>query len=250
MNLSTFIWRGMAVAWLALAPASPLRAQDRPEHFALDRSQSGWWTGQSRILVDWNEDGPVMTGLECIASHDRELGGSEPVMEVTLSHPVESSDYRFALRFNLADTELSEREVATITVGGRPYQRGNVQSRIVPWFGAYRPGDVILAYGLGRDMFRPDESYPWLPVEFLIPRFFEVEGIQLGIAGRFEVAHGEYETRHESLHIDMDGFKETLRWCVQEVNPPSDREIRLPAELRRMIDRPGFGSSRQPAAPD
>ena len=225
------------ITLLTLGLATPLSAQDRPEHYVLETMESGWWTGASRVLVDWRGDRPVMTGLECLVRHNRYLQDGQPPMEMTITHPVESGDYRFGFLFNLDGGDLTDREVETITVGGRPYRRQNVQSRIIPWFGEYGPDDIILAYGIGRQMFRPDETYPWLPLEFLIPQFFEVEGIKLGISGRFEIEHGEYETRFEELYIDMDGFRETVAWCYQQVNPPGDRDVELPAELRQRLDR-------------
>ncbi|WP_156843170.1 hypothetical protein [Novosphingobium aquimarinum] len=91
-------------------------------------------------------------------------------------------------------------------------------------------------YGLSRDMFRPNETYPWLPIEFLIPQFFEVEGITLGIAGEFEVEHSEYETRYEDLYIDMDEFKHVFRWCMGQVNPPERNNVDLPDELKRLLE--------------
>ena len=178
-----------------------------------------------------------MTGLECVLSPNRELQASRPPMEVSVSHPVESAQYRYAIRFNLPDGVLTSRAVSTLSVGGRPYQRQIVESRIIPWFGTLPADGIVLAYGIGREMYRPSEDYPWLPLEFLIPRFLEVESIRLGISGQFEVEHGDHETRYEELSIDMDGFKEGLAWCSGQVNPLADRPVQLPAELRQRLTR-------------
>ena len=236
MNKWSHDRRWWAIALLALAPAGPLHAQDRPEHYVLGSSESGWWKATSRILVDWQQDRPAMSGLECAVIHDRYLQDGKPPMELSIAHPVESAEYRYRFRFNLADAATIDRTVATITVGGRPYQRRTIQSRVTPWFGGHSADGIVLSYGIGREMFRPDETYPWMPLEFLIPQFFEVEGIKLGVSGRFEVEHGEYETRFEELHIDMDGFREVLRWCFEQVNPLG-RDVELPAELRRRIGK-------------
>ena len=220
-----------------LPSVTAAQAPEQPEAYVLEHSEAGWWKATSRVQVDWPQDRPVMSGLECTLSHERELQGGQPPMELSLSHPAESAEYRFRLRFNLPDRELSDRQVATITIGGRPYQRRTVQSRVVPWFGPSSPDGVVLTYGLARDMFRPDESYPWLPLEFLIPRFFEVESIKLGISGQHEVAHGDYETRFEEISIDMEGFREGLLWCFDQVNPPAGTQGALPAELRQRLSR-------------
>lgn len=154
-------------------------------------------------------------------------------MEVSITHPVESARYDFRFGFPLPETDLINRQVETITVGGRPYHRRSIQSRMLPAFGR-KPGnadEIILAYGLGRDMFRPNEEYPWLPVEFLIPQFFEVEGITLGISGEFEIKHGDYEKRYESSYISMDGFREGMLWCYDQVNPSGDHVLKFPPEL-------------------
>jgi len=240
MNMTGFGFVRPAVlaAVVALGSASPLHAQDWPEHYVLATFKEGpWWKAETRVLVDWPQDKPVMTGLECTASSVRTLEAGKPPMEITVSHPVESSAYHFRFSFNLAEGALTDRNVETITVGGRPYQRKNVQARIVPWFGVYGPDDAILSYGLAREMFRANETYPWLPIEFLIPQFFEVEGITLGVSGNFEVTHGNYEKRYEDLRIDMEGFRETFSWCLKQVNAAGDRKIELPAELKKRIDQ-------------
>ena len=157
-------------------------------------------------------------------------------MQIMVSHPVETSEYRYDFTFNMPDNDMIERRVETITVGGRPYLREYIQSRIIPWFGVYDEGDIILPYGLSRDMFRPNETYPWLPVEFLIPQFFEVEGITLGIAGDFEIEHGKYERRYEELYIDMGEFKHVFRWCMEQVNPTERDNVEIPNELKRLLE--------------
>ena len=230
----------LAIVWLlsAVVTVSPTYAQnaERPDYYVSGEIDQGWWKAESRILVDWDQNKPRMTGLECLASHDRYLQGGQPPMQIMVSHPVESGDYRYRFTFNLPDDDMIERRVETITIGGRPYRRENLQSRIIPWFGVHGEGNIILTYGLSRDMFRPNETYPWLPIEFLIPQFFEVEGITLGIAGEFEIEHGEYETRYEDLYIDMDEFQHVFRWCMEQVNPPARNNVELPAELKRLLD--------------
>lgn len=215
--------------------AYPANAADQPDHYVLAIKEFGGWNTQSRVLVSWNRDKPVMTGLECIVTHDRQLQTDKPPMEIGISHPVESADFKFRFTFNLPDADLIDRKVETITVGGRPYQVKSVQSRIVPWFGL--PDGDILLYGYGRTMFRPTETYPWLPLEFLIPQFFEVEGITLGISGQFEIKHGDYEKRYEELYIRMDDFKEALGWCYEQVNPSGSSKVSLPPELNRAIQQ-------------
>lgn len=220
-----------------LGAAAPLRAQDRPDRYVLAAFKGlPWWKAESRVLVDWRTDKPVMAGLECTASYVRTLQGGKPPMEIAVSHPVESAAYDFRFHFNLAEGGLTDRRVETITVGGRPYQRQGVGARVVPWFGVYGPDDPVLSYGIGRDMFRPNETYPWLPVEFLIPQFFEVERIALGTSGNFEVSHGNYEKRYEDLSIDMGGFREAFSWCLKQVNAAGDRKVELPSELKKRID--------------
>lgn len=230
-------WPRHLIAFLpflaGLATAS--NAQDHPDQYALDADEFSWWKTESRVLVEWRNDKPVMSGLECSVRHDRYLQDGKPPLEIAIVHPVESAEYRFGFTFNLGDTKLISRTVETITVGGRPYQRKIIQSRIIPAFGAYQPGDIILSYGIGRDMFRPNENYPWLPVEFLIPQFFEVEGIVLGVAGDFQIEHGEYEKRYEEIYIDMDGFKEAVQWCYEQVNPADESKIVFPPELSRKL---------------
>jgi len=239
MNMTGFgcLRLGVLVAIALPGSASPLRAEDRPEHYVLATFEGRpWWKAQSRVLVDWRTDKPVMAGLECVTSYVRTLRDGQPPMEISVSHPVESAAYDFRFHFNLGEAGLTDRKVETITVGGRPYQRQGVGSRVVPWFGVHGPNDVILSYGIARDMFRPNEAYPWLPVEFLIPQFFEVDGITLGISGNFEVSHGNYEKRYEDLRIDMSGFKEAFSWCIRQVNASGDRKVELPAELKKRID--------------
>lgn len=223
------------VSPIMLAVGSPAYAGTIPDFYTMESaSLASWWKAESRILVRWNNDKPVMRGFECVISHDRE---GTPPMEVAMSHPVESASYEFRFKFDLADDDLINRKVETITVGGRPYQRKVVQSRIIPAFGVHGPDDIVLAYGIGRDMFRPNDEYPWLPLEFLIPQFFEVEGIFLGISGEFEIKHGEYEKRYESVYVDMDGFKETMKWCYDEINPSGQRDLKLPPELKRHLGK-------------
>lgn len=225
-------------AIIAVGSASSLHAKDEPSHYVLATfDEASWWKAQSRVLVDWPDGKPVMAGLECTASHNRNLQAGKPPMEIVISRPVESAAYNFRFHFNLAEGDLTNPRVESVTVGGRPYQVKLIQSRVIPWFGVHKPGDAILMYGIGRQMFRANDSYPWLPVEFLIPQFFEVEGIRLGIAGDFEISHGDYEKRYQELYIDMEGFKETLGWCYQQINPSGDRKIELPSELKRRIDR-------------
>lgn len=214
----------------------PVQAQDRRDFYVLGSSEPGsWWKTEARALVNWNGDEPVMTGLECVIMHDRYLEDGKPPMEIAVSHPTESGEYRFRFQFNLAEGKLINRKVETITVGGRPYRLESVQSRIVPWVGGQT--GIILTYGIGREMFRPNETYPWLPIEFLIPQFFEVEGITLGLSGDFEIEHGEYERRYEDLYIDMDGFKESMDWCYRHVNPTHERELELSSKLKKQMER-------------
>jgi len=230
--------RLFAIGILMTAFASSVTAQTQPDSYRLEtHDTASRWIAESRVIVDWRENRPAMTGLECTASHDRNLQAGRPPMEIIVSHPVESGDFSYRFRFNLAENGIIDRGVETVTIGGRPYHRRSIQSRIIPWFGAHGADDIILAYGIGREMFRPNESYPWLPLEFLIPQLFEVEGITLGIAGNFEIAHGEYERRYEELYIDMEGFKESLQWCQEQVNPSGEHERPLPAELRSRINR-------------
>lgn len=228
----------VATAFFALSGlTTPGYAENQPNSFVLSNKNSGgWWKAESRILVDGRSGKPVMRGLECITRHDRNMQNGKPPMEISITHPVESGEYKFLFQFNLPDTKLINKNVETITIGGRPYQRRIIQSRVVPWFGVYGPNDIILTYGIGRDMFRPSESYPWQPLEFLIPQFFEVEGIKLGISGEFEIEHGEYEKRYEELYIDMDGFKEALEWCYSQINPPGDDKVELPSELKKWLN--------------
>ena len=221
---------------LGAALPAPAYAEEHPDFYVLDTAElASWWKAEVRAQIDWDNDAPTMKGLECVVSHDRYLQNGNPPMEVIVTHPVESAEYAFRFRFNLVDDDLIHREVQTITVGGRPYQRKIVQSRIVSWLPVKGPGVIILTYGLGRDMFRPNETYPWLPTEFLIPQFFEVEGINLGISGDFEITHGEYQTRYGELYIDMDGFKETVNWCYDQINPDQQREEELEAVLKRRV---------------
>ena len=221
---------------LAAGLPGPAHAQEHPDFYVLDTAEvASWWKAVARAQMDWDNETPTMKGLDCVVSHDRYLQDGKPPVEITITHPVESGDYSFRFNFNLADTDLIDRQVETITVGGRPYRRASVESRIVPWLPVMSPDTIILAYGIGREMFRPNETYPWLPIEFLIPQFFEVEGIVLGISGEFEIEHGEYETRYEDLYIDMDGFKESLAWCYDQVNPDRRREMELEEELRRVV---------------
>ncbi len=39
-----------------------------------------------------------------------------------------------------------------------------------------------------------------------------------------------------SRNFSRDGFREVLRWCFEQVNPPG-RDVELPAELRRRIGK-------------
>jgi hypothetical protein len=224
-------------AILLTVPAGPANAQDRPDHYVLATEESDSWTAEARILVDWDRDKPVMTGLECVTRADSESQNGKPPLEIGVRHPVESGEYKFQFTFNLPDSELTDRTVETITVGGRPYHRRVIQSRIIPYFGGSAPDGIVLSYGIGRDMFRPTENYPWLPVEFMIPQFFEVEGITLGISGQFEIEHGEYEKRFETLYIHMDGFRETLSWCYAQVNPAGGRKLEFPAALTKKLEK-------------
>lgn len=227
-------WGLLVAIFVMVGLSASLHAQEYPDSYALAAEDSFSWKAESRILVDWEGDRPIKTGLKCVARHDRNLQGGKPPLEITLMHPIESGDYRFGLHFNLPDTDLINRNVETITIGGRPYQREIVPSRII---GFTKPEDIILAYGIGRQMFRSNETYPWLPIEFLVPQFIEVEGIELGISGDFEVEHGEYERRYEAIYIDMDGFKEILRWCYEQVNPTADSETGLPPELIERLEQ-------------
>lgn len=231
----------LGIAWLlaAMIAAPSTRAQndEQPDYYVSGDTGAGGWKAESRILVEWDQNKPRMTGLECVASHYRNLQGGEPPMQISISHPVESADYRYRFTYNLPDNDLIERRVETITIGGRPYRREYIQSRIIPWFGVYGDDDLILTYGIGRDMFRPDETYPWLPIEYLIPQFFEVDGITLGIAGEFETEHGEYETRYDDIYIDMDEFKDIVQWCMEAVNPSGGAQVEYPEELMRRLGR-------------
>lgn len=83
-------------------------------------------------------------------------------------------------------------------------------------------------------MVRPDETYPWTPIEFLMPQFFEAEEVRIGISGEAEIKHGDYETRYEEIDADMDGFKEAMNWCFDQVNP-SEKKPALPAELQKKL---------------
>lgn len=228
------------VAGFMIVLASTAHATDREQPTSIQIGSSefaGWWKAEARTLVDWTRDGPVMTGLECTASHDRD---GTP-MQLTVLHPTESSEFRYSFHFNLKEGELIDRKVESITVGGRPYQLKSVQSRIGPWIGG--SAGIVLPYGLGREMFRPNETYPWLPIEFLIPQFFEAEGIFLGTAGEFEVEHGEYERRFGSIYIDMDGFKDAMLWCYNRVNPNSKLAKESAANLREELGKQGEGGN-------
>lgn len=206
---------------------------ERPRDFILSDDEFGWWSVKSDIVVDWQSEKAVMTGLRCAIRHRRYFQDGKSPMEISITHPVESADYKFQFQFNLPDSDLINRNVETITVGGRPYQRRMVQSRKIPWFGVYEADDMILAFGISREMYRPNESYPWLPLEFLIPQFFEVEGIKLGISGDFEIEHGEYETRYEEIYIDMGEFKQAFDWCYDHINPKPDHEARLRLQFKK-----------------
>ncbi len=230
---SAQVLRLLAAVVATAGSTEPLHAQDRPDFIAFAEEEAGgWWETEARALLDWRDGAPLMTGLECVANHNRY---GRPPLQIAVTHPMESGDYRFRFQFALTDGELIDRQVETITVGGRPYQIKSVQSRIIPWIGGPGENDIVLTYGIGRDMFRPNEGYPWLPIEFLIPQFFEVEGIELGISGQFEIEHGEYERRYEEVYIDMDGFKEAMSWCYNHVNPDHEFEDELSTELRRRM---------------
>lgn len=234
MRKSNFLL--LATASTFLVGIGTAHADDKPDFYTLETTSPGsWWKAESRVLVDWGAGGPKMSGLQCVLKHDRQ---GMPPMQIAISHPIESARYDFRLGFSLPDTDLISRQVETITVGGRAYQRRSIESRMTAAFGPEREGDdIILAYGLGRDMFRPNEDYPWLPIEFLIPQFFEVEGIFLGVSGEFEIKHGEYEKRYESIYINMAGFKEGMLWCYNQINPSGNRPLKLPSDLTRILKK-------------
>lgn len=218
-----------AALFLALAPKA--QASDNlPDFYTLAKNGDfGWWSAESRVLVDWKGDAPIMTGLECLAEDSR-----QGILKVGLRHPVESAQFDYTFEFNLPDGALIERKVESIGVGGRTYQFKRAQVRVIPWFGVHGPDEVILAYGLGRAMVRPDEAYPWMPIEFLMPQFFEAEEVRIGISGKAEIKHGDYENRYEEVEADMDGFKEAMSWCFDQVNP-SGKKPSFPSELQKKL---------------
>ncbi|WP_287939791.1 hypothetical protein [Sphingopyxis sp.] len=218
-----------AALFLALGPQVHA-SESHPNFYTLAKNGDfGSWASESRILVDWKGDTPIMTGLECLAEDSR-----KGILKVRLRHPVESSQFDYAFEFTLPDGALIDRRVETVGVGGRTYRFKREQVRIIPWFGVYGPDEVVLTYGLGRAMVRPDETYPWTPIEFLMPQFFEAEEVRIGISGKAEIKHGDYETRYEEIDADMDGFKEAMNWCFDQVNP-SGKKPALPAELQKKL---------------
>ena len=62
----------------------------------------------------------------------------------------------------------------------------------------------------------------------------EAEEVRIGISGKAEIKHGDYETRYEEIDADMDGFKEAMNWCFDQVNP-SGKKPALPAELQKKL---------------
>ncbi len=219
-----------AAGLLATAGSQAMALDNHPDFFVLEKTDEfGWWRAESRVHVDWNGDTPAMTGLECVAEDERQ--GS---LKIAVLHPVESADFRYSFQFSLADGDLIDRKVETLGVGGRTYQFKTVQARIVPWFGVHGPDDVVLAYGLGRAMVRPNETYPWTPIEFLMPQFFEAEEVRIGASGQSEITHGDYETRYEEIEVDMDGFKDAMKWCFDRVNPSGEKPV-FPPELQKKL---------------
>lgn len=218
-----------AALLLVLTP-NVLASETRPDFYTLAKNGDfGWWSAEARVLVEWKGDAPIMTGLECLAEDSR-----QGVLKVRLRHPVESAQFDYAFEFNLPDGELIERKVESISVGGRAYQFKRAQVRVIPWFGVHGPDEVILAYGLGRAMVRPHEAYPWMPIEFLMPQFFEAEEVRVGISGKAEITHGDYETRYEEVDADMGGFREAMNWCFDQVNPSGEKPS-FPAELQKKL---------------
>ena len=240
MKIVAGILIGLALQASVIAPASAAE-REHPDFYILEKENfGGWFQSQSRVLVDWQAGKPIMKGLACTVQQTQNLQNGKPVMEIEISHPMESADYRFRFTFNLPDTDRIDRKIESITIGGRPYEVQGIQSRMMPWFG-FEKDQEILAYGLSRTMFRPKDSYPWLPLEFLIPQMFEVEGVTLGVSGQFEIKHGDYEKRYEGIYVDMDGFKEAMNWCYSRVNPSGRARVALPDELKKAI---GINSAR------
>jgi hypothetical protein len=217
-----------AILSIPLFVAAPIAASEKPDFYVLASEEFSWWEAESRVLVDWDKR-PRMTGLDCKATSARERH-----LSVNLMHPAESAEFRYSFEFKLPDTNLINRNVQSISVGGRSYQFKYLQVRIIPWFGVYGPDEVVLAYGITRAMVRPNENYGWYPLEFLLPQFFEAEEARLSVAGEFEIDHGNYETRFEELRVDMDGFKEAMKWCSDQVNPSKAAEF--PSELKKALD--------------
>lgn len=227
MQFRRSLW--LSALYILSVHAAPVVAAENPDFYLLAKEEFSWWEAESRVLVEWDKK-PRMTGLECKATSRKEGHFS-----VSLGHPTESAEFRYSFEFNLPDTELISREVQSISVGGRSYQFDILQVRTIPWFGVHGPDDKILMYGIGRAMVRPNENYGWYPAEFLLPQFFEAEEARLGVAGEFEIDHGNYETRYEELRVDMDGFKEAMKWCFEQVNPSKVSE--LPSELKEALEK-------------